>query len=115
MPVMKRFGSAIALGRVSRRVNVTLPAAAFAFLEMKTRPVWVAAHNVPVSLAVRASAARKPPARVPSAAAVREVAPAGPMRTKSPQAGFANDGVNSGQVASRYARLPPPSLGRQAP
>ena len=53
MPLTKRLGSAVADGSVSSRVYVTEPAAASAFFEMKTRPVFVAAHIVPVSLAVR--------------------------------------------------------------
>jgi hypothetical protein len=58
IPVTNRPGSAVADGSVSSRVYVTDPAAASAFFEMKTRPVLVATHSVPVSLGARARAAR---------------------------------------------------------
>src|SRR5919204_2930737 len=103
MLLTKRFGSAVADGSVSSGGYVTEPAAAFAFFEMKTRPVFVATHSVPVSLGVRSTAATRPPARLPYDAAVRSVLPAGPMRTKSPHAGFDPEVVNSGQFASRYS------------
>src|SRR6266542_2951666 len=109
MPDTNRFGSAVADGSVSSRVYVTDPAAASAFFEMKTRPVVVAAHRVPVSLGARSIAATKPVARVPYEAAVRSVFPLGPIRTKSPQTGLVPDVVNSGQFASRNAWLPPQS------
>src|SRR5215203_4257195 len=117
MPDTKRPGSAVADGRGSGRVYVTEPAASFAFFEMKTRPVVVATHIVPLSVAVRSIAATKPPLRGVSAfvyaAPVRSVAPSGPMRTKSPQPAFVPDVVNSGQLASRYAWSPPQSWVRQ--
>src|SRR2546429_8940252 len=114
MPLTNRPGSAAADGGVSSRVQVPADgAASFAFFEMKPRPVVVAAHSVPVSLGVRARAATKPPARVPYAAAVRSVAPAGPIRTKSPQFGSVPEVVNSGQLASRKAWLPAQSRVRQ--
>ena len=95
----------MAEGSVSSRVYVTEPAAASAFVEINTRPVVVATHIVPVSLAVRAIAATKPPARVvpPLVVTVRSVSPAGPIWTKSPQPGCVPDVVNSGQFASRVA------------
>ena len=96
---------------------VTLAAAASAFFEMKTRPVVVAAHIVPVSLP-RSIAATLPPERlVPRKSvafdAVRLVLPAGPICTKSPHVGLAAEVVNSGQFASRNAWLPPQSWVRQ--
>ncbi len=61
--------------RLSRRVKVTaLAGSAFAFFEMNTRPVWVAAHSVEVLLAVRSTATTYPPARSPQTAPVRRVA-----------------------------------------
>jgi hypothetical protein len=45
-------------------VYVTLVFVVSAFFEMKTRPVFVAAHNVPVSLGARATAATAQPAPV---------------------------------------------------
>src|SRR5437588_12932334 len=120
MPLTNRAGSAVALGSVSSRVKVTLPAAASAFFDMKTRPVVVATHNVPVSFVVRANAATLPPARevprksgVGLALPVRLVAPLGPIRTTSPHAGSATEVVNSGQFASRNAWLPAQSRVRQ--
>jgi hypothetical protein len=91
---------------------------------MKTRPVFVAAHSVPVSLGARSTAATKPPIRVvpytgggkggmSEGVSVRSVCPAGPMRAKSPHAGLAPEVVNSGQFASRYAWLPPQFCVRQ--
>ena len=72
---------------------------------------------VPVSDADRSIAATLPPERlVPRkspADAVRFVAPVGPTRAKSPQAGFEPEVVNSGQLASRNAWLPPQSCVRQ--
>src|SRR6185369_5589164 len=108
---MKRPG--LMVPNVSSRVNVTKPAAASAFFETKSRPVVVAAHNVPVSLGARSIAATFPPDRLPSDEAVRLVAPLGPIRTKSPQAGFAAEVVNSGQFASRNVWSPPQSCVRQ--
>src|SRR5689334_9848021 len=99
MLLTKRPGSFDA--SVSMRVHVTLPGAASAFFETNTRPVPVATHKVLVSPGARSIAATKAPARSPYEAAVRSVAPAGPMRTKSPQAGFDAEVVNSGQLASR--------------
>ena len=64
IPDIKRLGSDVAEGSVSRRVYVTEPAAASAFVEMKTRPSFVATHIVPVLLGARSIAATKPPARV---------------------------------------------------
>ena len=61
MPLMKRPG---VVGR-SIREYVTEPAAALAFFETKRRPVPVAAHSVPVSLAARSIATTFEPARVP--------------------------------------------------
>jgi len=91
----------------SSRVNVTLVFVVLAFFEMKTRPADVAAHNVAVSELPRATDAIVPPARLAPrwsvAEAVRLVAPAGPMRTKSPQAGLLPAVVNSGQFASSNA------------
>src|SRR5690242_9466922 len=89
------------LASVSIRVNVTALAAASEFSDTKTRPVPVATHSVPVLLGARVMAATSPPARVPREPAVRLVAPLGPIRTKSPQAGSLNAVVNSGQFASR--------------
>ncbi len=63
MPLTKRPGLAVAEGRLSNRVYVTEAAAASAFVEMKTRPVVVAAQRVPVSLGVRWMAATLPPER----------------------------------------------------
>ncbi len=62
MLLTKRPGAAVAPGSVSSRVHVTEPAVASAFLEMKTRPVFVAAHNVLVSLEARAMAETAQPA-----------------------------------------------------
>src|SRR5712691_11962172 len=101
IPDTNRPGSAVADGNVSNLVNVTLAAAASAFLKMKTRPVLVAAHNVPVSLGARSTAATVPRERSPKAAEVSDVAPAGPMATKSPQLGSEPLVVNSGQFVSR--------------
>ena len=51
----KRFG---AVG-TSMRVKLTLPAgSAFAFCEINTRPVIVAAHSVELLLGARSTAAR---------------------------------------------------------
>ena len=61
MPLTKRPGLFVA--SESSRVYVTLPAAASAFFEMKTRSDVVAAHIVPVSLP-RSIAATLPPERV---------------------------------------------------
>src|SRR5512133_1851359 len=81
---------------------------------MNTRPVFVAAQRVPVLLGARSTADTNAPARsAPYAADVRSVAPAGPMRTKSPQVGLAPSVVNSGQFASRNAWSPPQSCVRQ--
>src|SRR2546428_1192850 len=99
MLVGNRAGSVVEV--VSIRVQTTELAPAFEFSEMNTRPVPVAAHNVLTSVATRSIAATAPPARVPYAALLRSVAPGGPICTKSPQAGFAADVVNSGQFASR--------------
>ena len=51
MPLIKRPG--LVASSESSRVYVTLAAAAFAFLEMNTRPVPVAALSVPVSFVAR--------------------------------------------------------------
>src|SRR5437867_4525941 len=115
MPLTKRPG--LFASSESSRVYDTEPAAALAFVEMKTRPVVVAAHSVPVSLAVRAIAATFPPERAGVPLQSDEVSRVDgtpfPMITKSPQAGFAKNVVNSGQLASRYAWLPPQSCVRQ--
>src|SRR5882762_2665711 len=121
MPLTNRPGDAVAPGSESRRVHVTLPAAASAFFDMNTRPVPVAAQSVPVSLRVRAIEARKAPrrsapytaGRPPIPESVRPVALRGPIRTKSPQAVLAPEVVNSGQLASRNAWLPAQSCVRQ--
>src|SRR5882757_5330895 len=121
---MNRPGDAVAPGNESSRVKVTLPAATSALLDMKTRPTVVATHKVPVFFVVRARAAMLPPRRVDpytgggngvnvEAVSVSCVAPLGPMRTKSPQAGFAPEVENSGQWASRNAWLPAQSWVRQ--
>src|SRR5262245_32121117 len=116
IPEMNRPGDAPADALSSSRANVTEPAASFAFFVMKTRPVVVATHIVPVSDAARSIAPTAPPLRpVPRnpPLAVRFVLPAGPIWTKSPQAGLLNAAVNSGQLASRNAWLPPQSWVRQ--
>src|SRR3954452_24015496 len=100
---------------VSMRVNVTDAAGASELSEMNTRPLPVATQSVPVLLGARSIAPTSPvpaagtPARSPYDAAVRSVAPAGPMRTKSPHVGLAAEVVNSGQFASRKSRSPPQS------
>src|SRR6266511_1755035 len=117
MPDTNLPGSAVADASVSSRVYVTEPAAAFAFFEMKTRPVVVATHIVPVSLAARSIAATNPPTRVvpreSAADTVKLVAAVGPIWTKSPHPALVPGVVNSGQLASRYAWLPPQSWVRQ--
>ena len=97
---------------------MTLVFVVSAFFEIKTRP----ALSLPTKLPCQKCRAR-PPRRFrrhesfrgsrSAALAVRFVAPAGPMRTKSPQAGFAPEVVNSGQLASRNAWLPAQSWVRQ--
>ena len=62
MPVMKRPGEGIAV--LSIRVQTTVAAGAFTFVEVNTRPVEVAAQAVPVSAALRAIAAMQQPVRV---------------------------------------------------
>src|SRR6202035_6039284 len=104
MLLTKRCGAAGE--RVAMRVKVTdVDGLASAFFETKTRPVVVAAHSVELSAMVRSVAATTPPARVPSAAAVRSpgwLGPAGPpSATQSPQAGSLAKVMNSGQLASR--------------
>src|SRR5438876_8115010 len=103
-----RFGSFAA--DVSRRCHTTAAGSdAFALSVTKSRPVVVAAHIVPVFWGARASQATAPPARsAPNVTegstvfgAVRSRAPAGPIRTKSPQVGSDADVVNSEQLASR--------------
>src|SRR5215475_5066743 len=113
MELTNRAGSFAA--DVSRRVHVTDDAVgSFALSEMNTRPVFVAAQSVPVLLGARSTAETNAPARsAPYAAEVRSVAPAGPMRTKSPQFGLALSVVYSEQLASRNARSPPQSCVRQ--
>src|SRR5436309_7424745 len=104
-----RFGSFEA--PESSLVHATDEAGAFALSVTKTRPAPVAAHSVPVFCGALASHAMAPPFRSApkvveastSFGAVRSRAPAAPMRTKSPQFGFAADVVNSGQFASRNA------------
>jgi len=63
MPLTNRRENAVAPGSESRRVYLTLPAAASAFFDMNTRPVPVATQSVPVSLGVRAIEATKRPSR----------------------------------------------------
>ncbi len=89
------------------------------FFEMKTRPVEVATHSVPVSDGARSVWASVPPFRSPSAARVRSLAlPAPPATgppsgTKSPHPGLFPGVVNSGQFASRKSRSPALSFVRQ--
>src|SRR6185437_16396104 len=100
---------------LSSRCQTTEAAGSFALSVMKTRPVAVAAHIVPVLLGARSIAARALPARsVPNAVdgstafgAVRSRRPGAPSRTKSPQDGSLNAVVNSEQFASRYDWGPP--------
>src|SRR5438309_7764450 len=83
---------------------------------MKTRPVPVAAHNVPVFCGARASHATAAADEnlLPHAADVSSVEGApSPILTKSPQLGAAAEVVNSGQFASRYVCSPPQSCVRQ--
>ena len=109
---MNRCGSFAAV--VSSRVQTTEDAVAFPLSETNRRPVFVETQIVPVLLGVRAMRETKPPSlSAPYAADVRSVAPAGPMRTKSPQVGVAALVVNSGQFASRKSRSPPQSCVRQ--
>src|SRR5882762_265754 len=121
MPPTNRPGDAVAPGSESRRMYLTLPAAASAFFDMNTRPAPVATQSVPVSLGVRAIEATKRPRRSAPytggarglTESVRSVALAGPIWTKSPQAVLAPEVVNSGQLASRNAWLPAQSCVRQ--
>jgi len=104
MLLMNRFG--LFGARVSIRVNVTSAFGASAFFEMKTRPVVVAAQSVFVSELILAKAATLPPERVVPRKSVplptvSLVSPGGPIATKSPQAGFAEDVVNTLQFASK--------------
>jgi hypothetical protein len=62
MPLIKRPG--LFAASESSRVYVTLVFVVSAFLEIKTRPVVVAAHKVAVSELARPSAATFPPERV---------------------------------------------------
>src|SRR5437762_14233593 len=108
MPLTNRFGST--LDEESRRSQTTEPAAASALLEKNTRPVDVAAHIVLESVELRTTAATVPPERSPHSEEVSCVdGTPSPILTKSPQAGSEPEVVNSGQVVSRYAWLPPQS------
>ena len=114
MLVGNRSGAETAPGRLSIRVQTTALAGASALVETNTRPAPVAAHSVLVLVATRSITATAPPRRVtPYAVPLKLVAPVGPIRTKSPQAGSAAEVVNSAQFASRYARGPPQSCVRQ--
>ena len=87
------------------RVNTTEAfGSASALCEMKTRPVLVAAHNVVLSAAVLCTAATAPPAKVPSACAVSEVAP---IVTQSPHCTVKSP-VNSLQCLRNAAKLMEP-------
>src|SRR5438270_10572299 len=87
---------------LSSRVQWTRFAAAFALSVTKRRPPVVAAHIVPVFCGARAIHETAPPARVPHAAEVNRVdGSPSPITTKSPQPGWAESVVNSGQLASR--------------
>src|SRR5438445_10666632 len=113
MLVGNRPGSLVDVWSI--RCQITELAGASALVEMKTRPVPVAAQSVPVSLGARSVTATAPPRRsAPYGAEVRSVALGGPILTKSPHAGSAPEVVNSGQFASRESRLPPQPWVRQA-
>src|ERR1700674_358437 len=114
---MARLGVLSCTGFGSTLFQTTVAAAALALSVMNTRPALVAAHIEPMFCAVRWIQATAPPRRVAPYArlsvSVMSVAPAGPIRTKSPQPGCVADVVNSGQLASRKAWLPPQSCVRQ--
>src|SRR5437867_1047284 len=111
MPLTNRGGSL--LEEESRRSQTTEPCAASALLEKNTRPVDVAAQSVLESVELRATTATVPRERSPQSVEVSCVdGMPSPMMTKSPQSGSEPEVVNSGQVASRYARLPPQSCVR---
>src|ERR671930_529731 len=81
MLLTKRFG--VTAESSSRRVHETaLAGSRSTFVEMKTRPLLVAAHAVEVLAVVRSIAATAPPALEPHAPSVSGV---GPRRSQSPQ------------------------------
>src|SRR6266480_7355271 len=107
MLLTNRFGAAAESS--SRRVQETALAGSWStFVEMKTRPLVVAAHAVEVSAFVRSIAATAPPERVPHAASVNGV---GPRRAQSPQtaARVPNHSLQTA-CASAYVLVPRPAV-----
>ena len=108
MPLMKRPG---VVGR-SIREYVTEPAAALAFFETKRRPVPVAAHSVPVSLAARSIATTLSLHGSRRRAAVRSVAPAAdPLEVAAARVGGRRREL--GAVGLQEGGIPPQSWVRQ--
>ena len=82
--------------------------AASTFLEMKTRPVDVAAHAVEVSAVVRSTAATAGPARSPQKASVSGL---GPSSAQSPQlSGICASQALQSSIACSIVRLPRPKV-----
>src|SRR3989440_10829930 len=108
---MTRVGEVAAL--VSSRNQCTAEARSLPLSVMKSRAPVVDAHNVPAFCGARAIHETAPPARVPHVADVSRVeGMPSPMMTKSPQPGWTEEVVNSGQLASRVAWSPPQSCVR---
>ena len=96
MLLIERFGELAS--SVSSLVNVTaLAGSASAFFEIKSRPVWVEAQRVEVSLFVRLIQPTAPPLRVPR---VDEVSVAPSRNSQSPHCTVKSP-VNSLQCWSR--------------
>src|SRR5438445_508282 len=111
MLVMTRVGELAAL--LSSRNQCTVAAGSLAWSVMNRRAPVVDAHSVPVSCGARAIQETAPPDRVPHVADVSRVeGMPSPMMTKSPQPGWTEEVVNSGQLASRVAWSPPQSCVR---
>src|SRR5262245_523774 len=97
---------------VSRRVNVTLAAASFAFREISSRPAPVPAHSVPASRARAIAEMVLPLFVAPKDVPVSVAEPSGGQSAGEPHAPVKSRSLGNSptavlQCASRKARSPP--------